>query len=217
MKETTVAIVDDHKLLRKSLALLIESFTGYKVLFEADEGRDFIARLPEHPLPDIVLLDINMPGMDGYATAKWIRQRYPAMKVVILSMMADEGSVLKMIQIGANGYILKYIEAEEFAYALNTVQRRGYYYSDTITANIFKQAIQQDESVLDEIVLVQQLTPKEKAFLKYTATELSYKEIAEIMGVGARTVDRYRDILFGKLRVKTRMGLALFALRNELV
>src|SRR5690606_12394668 len=108
-----IAIVDDHALFRKGLAGLINCFPDYKVLLEASNGSDFIHRLQAEQLPDIVLLDISMPEMDGYATAEWIRINHPSIKILALSTMDAESAIVKMIRHGAKGYVLKDAEPSE--------------------------------------------------------------------------------------------------------
>src|SRR5882672_5837302 len=134
----SVALVDDHVLLRNGLANLIRSFGEYVVLFEAYNGTDFIRQLQQKPriLPDLVLLDINMPEMDGYETALWLKRNHPEIKILALSMYDTDNSIIRMLKNGAKGYILKDSDPAELKMALESVIRKGFYYSETVTGKL---------------------------------------------------------------------------------
>src|SRR5215510_13766163 len=106
-KKSQVGIADDHGLLRSALARLIGSFDGYSILFEADNGKDLRNKILQHQVPDIVLLDVNMPEMDGFETTQWLHKNYPHIKVLALSMLSDQKTIIKMFRLGAKGYLLK--------------------------------------------------------------------------------------------------------------
>jgi len=211
-----IVLVDDHVLLRNGLASLIESFGDYHVLFQADNGRDFVEALHSDNLPQIVLMDINMPLMDGYETTSWLKKNYPQVKVLALSMYDNENSIIRMFRAGAKGYILKDCDPAELKAALNALITKGFYYSEMITGklihsmNIFDENDSQVETIL-------KLNDKEILFLKYACTELSYKEIADKMFLSPRTIEGYRDDLFEKFNVKTRVGLVIYAVKNGVI
>lgn len=211
-----VALVDDHVLLRNGLANLISSFEKYEVLFEANNGKDFLARLRATDLPDIVLLDINMPEMDGYDTSLWLKKNHPQIKVLALSMYDNEASIIRMLKNGAKGYILKDIDPLEFKGALDSLVRKGFYYSDLVTGKLIH-AVNNFEELENGGKTVSHLNERELEFLKLACTEMTYKEIADKMYVSPRTVDGYRDSLFEKLNCKTRVGLVMFAIKNGIV
>ena len=212
----SVAIVDDHILLRNGLANLIRGLETYAVLFEANNGKDFIKQLQPRYLPDIVLLDINMPEMDGYETALWLKRNYPGIKILALSMYDNENSIIRMMKNGAKGYILKDIDPLEFRQALDSLMRKGFYYSELITGKLIHAVNQLDEpeQMLKNLI---SLNDREIEFLKLACTEMTYKEIAEKMYLSVRTIDGYRDALFEKLNVKSRVGLVLYAIKNSVV
>jgi len=212
----SVAIVDDHVLLRNGLANLIRGLETYAVLFEANNGKDFIKQLQPRYLPDIVLLDINMPEMDGYETALWLKRNYPGIKILALSMYDNENSIIRMMKNGAKGYILKDIDPLEFRQALDSLMRKGFYYSELITGKLIHAVNQLDEpeQMLKNLI---SLNDREIEFLKLACTEMTYKEIAEKMYLSVRTIDGYRDALFEKLNVKSRVGLVLYAIKNNVV
>jgi two-component system, NarL family, invasion response regulator UvrY len=212
----TVAITDDHTMLRKGLANLINSFDGFSVLLEAGNGKDLIGKLDGKNLPDIALLDVHMPEMDGYETAEWLRTTYPQVSILALSMMDSESAIIRMIKNGARGYVLKDMEPAELREALQAVITKGYYYNDLVTGKLIFSINRLGGEEKDIHALIN-LTDKEIQFLKLAATELTYKEIADQMNVGVRTVDGYRDNLFEKLKVKSRVGLVLFAIKNKII
>lgn len=200
-----LAIADDHVLMRKAIVTMLISF-GYSVMIQAANGLELILMLEHAPaLPDICILDISMPVMDGYQTITELRQRWPDMKVLVLSMISNEYSVIKMLMEGASGYISKNAEPSEFRAALEDVHAKGFYYSDLVSGRLYS-GIKKNKLTLPEI------SPREKEFMAYCCSDLTYPEIAGRMGVGNRTVDNYRDALFVKLKVKSRTALAIYAL-----
>jgi two-component system, NarL family, invasion response regulator UvrY len=210
-----VVLTDDHILLRNGLAGLVQSL-GHTVLFEADNGNDLIAKLKPGNIPDLVLMDINMPEMDGYDTAKWLRTNHPQIKVLALSMYDNENAIIRMLKNGARGYILKDCDPTELRNAIDDVMSKGFYYSELVSGKLMH-AINNLGDENSDVTAVMSLNDKETEFLKHACSELTYKEIADIMNVSPRTVDHYRDTLFEKLKLKTRVGLVMFAVKNGIV
>ena len=215
-KKTNVALVDDHALLRNGLTGLIRSFDDYNVLFEAGNGVEFLEKLKISPLPDIVLMDINMPGMDGYDTTLWLKQNHPEIKVLALSMYDNDQSIIRMLKCGAKGYILKDIEPAEFKTALHELVSKGFYYSEMVTGKLIH-AVNNIDEPGQRIKSITTLNEREIDILKLVCTEKTYKDIAEAMYLSPRTIDGYRDALFEKLHAKTRVGLVMYAIRNGIV
>lgn len=213
-KKTQIALVDDHSLLRNGLASLMASFEGYSVLFEADNGKDFIQQLNHYPAPDIVLLDITMPEMNGFETAAWIREHIPATKVLVLSMMDNDNAIISMLKAGARGYVLKDSKPLVFRQALDDIRDKGFFMNDLVSNKMLSYVKGDDAS--HTVGIISQLTEKEIRFLKYSCTEMTYKEIAHEMELSPRTVEGYRDELFKKLEVQSRVGLVIFAIKNGL-
>ncbi len=214
----SIVLVDDHIVLRNALASIINRLDNFMVLFEADNGKDFIDQIEFNIVPDIVLLDITMPEMDGYATAAWIKKHHPKVKVMALSMMDNETSIIRMISNGAKGFLVKNAKTEELVYALNEIMKKGFYFNDYVNSKIAKAIQSPDEESVGEMPMESiMLTPKEVEFLIQICTEKSHKEIAEHMQVSHRTVDYYRDTLFNKIGVKTRIGLVIHAFKTGIV
>lgn len=217
MPETKyIAIVDDHTMFRKGLSILINLFPAYEVLFEAANGKELIDKIDPDRLPDIVLLDVNMPDMDGYASAEWLRVNHPDVKVLALSTMDAETAIIKMIRHGAKGYILKDAEPAELKQAFDEVLTLGYYYNELVTRKVMQSInhLVDEKSPLNAIV---KLSDREMEFMRLACSEKSYQVIAKEMFVSERTVDGYREALFKKLNVSTRVGLVLYAVKNNLV
>ncbi len=210
----TIALADDHILLRNGLASLVTSL-GHSVLFEADNGQQLTEKIKSHE-PELVLMDINMPQMDGYATTQWLKENHLDVKVLALSMYDNEASIIRMLKCGAKGYILKDSDPAELKDAIDAVLTKGYYYSDLVSGKLIN-AINKIEYQGTDVNTLNNLNERETDFLKYACTEMTYKEIADKMFVSPRTIDGYRDALFEKLHVKTRVGLVIYAIKNGIV
>ena len=208
-----VALVDDHILLRGGLANVINSFGNYHVSFEADNGKHFIEQLKKKNKPDIVLLDITMPEMNGFETAKWIKENEPEIKVLVLSMMDDEHSIIHMLRNGAKGYILKDSRPDILNAALDGIAKKGFFINDLTSgklAHLMNKTGNEGGSGIN-------LSEKEIDFLKLSCTEKSYKEIAATMNIPPRAVEALRSNLFEKLGTLSRVGLAMYAIKNNIV
>lgn len=215
-KSINVALVDDHSLLRNGLASLITNL-GYDVLYECSNGKQLLDKIDKKNLPDLVLMDINMPEMDGFEATLWLKKNYPLVNVLALSMYDDENSIIRMIRNGARGYILKDTNPSELKDAIESILAKGFYYSDLVSGRFIRSIQDEDEERNNNRKLVHGLNEKEIEFLKFAATEMTYKEIAEKIFLSPRTIDGYRDKLFEKLNVKSRVGLVLFAIKNGIV
>lgn len=212
-----IVLVDDHILLRNGLAGIIAGFDNFNVLFEANNGSHFIELLDPSNLPDIVLLDITMPVMNGFETAEWIFNNHPSIKVMVLSMLNDERTIIKMLKFGAMGYLTKDTDPKELNRALNELYNKGIYFNQLLCQNLVHSVRNGLEEPNDEYQIFLNLPEREKEFLKLLATDLTLKEIAAKMNLSPRTIDGYRDNLFEKVKVSNRVGLVLFALRNNLI
>ncbi len=213
---TLVALVDDHELLRTGLAAIINSFEGYKVILEANNGKHFIEKFDPKNSPDIILLDITMPVMDGYETSGWLKANMPKAKILVLSMLENDTAIIRMLKNGARGYILKDSKPMVFKEALDNIRDSGYFINDLVS-NKLMQYINHEDVFDNDKHTMSNLTDNELIFLKWICTEKTYKEIADEMFLSPRTIDTYRDNLFRKLDVKTRVGLAIFAIKNGIV
>lgn len=211
-----IILADDHTLLRDALAKLINDFDEFTVLAQAADGNEVIEAVKNGPgNVDIILMDLNMPNMDGYDTAKWIGKKYPGIKIVILTMYDSEVALIRLLQAGVNGFLKKDIHPHELKRALLTIATGEYYYSNHTTnkmASLFRKT-QNYKSALEKLLL----DDTEIEFLKFACTEMTYVQIADKMHLTPRQIDRCRDNLFEKLDVKSRVGLVIFAIKNGIV
>jgi DNA-binding NarL/FixJ family response regulator len=208
-----VFVVEDHLLLRDAISQLLSSFDGYTVCGQAGNGNEFIRKIGRGPVPDVVLLDIHMPLMDGAETARWIKLNHPKIKVIALSMFTDEFNIIRMIRAGASGYLAKDSSPGELKAALEKVRHGHFYYSDLVSSAMMKNVICDPDDPQNEY----KLSARHLEFLKLASTEMTYKEVAYHMHLSVRTVDSYRDELFERLKVRSRIGLVRFAIKNKIV
>lgn len=207
-----VIIVDDHMLFSKALEEMVNNYEGYEVVFCAENGRDFIEKIAAYAQDEIiVLLDLNMPVMDGFETLKWIRSNPNKFKVLVLSMSDEEESILRAIKSGANGYLTKSMNPSDLKLALEQLVTKGFYHNEILNAALLSNIQIKSSNEWGE------LKPQEIRFLKLVCTELTYREIANEMCLSPKTIDGYRHALFAKLGVKSRVGLVLFAMQHKLI
>lgn len=212
-----LALVDDHKLFRKGLISLIELVnTKYHILFEADNGVDLQQKIDAKNLPNIILMDVSMPKMDGFASVEWLKEKYPTVKVLVVSMVEKEETIVKMLKLGVKGYLCKDVEPKELGEALEAVNNKGYYYTDFITGKLVH-SLQNGNAEKQKELEINPINNQEKQFLELACSELTYAEIADKMCLSPKTIDGYRNSLFEKLKVKSRVGLVLFAIKNRMV
>ncbi|MBF4515882.1 response regulator transcription factor [Flavobacterium sp. ANB] len=206
-----IIIVDDHSLFSQSLELLINSFKDFEVINRFENGKVFISYLQENidTEVDLILLDVNMPVLDGISTMKWIKENMPELKVIALSVNDDEEVIIKMITSGAKGYLLKDTSPEIFRDAIESVIEKGFYFTELVSGMLVKKANDDSKKI--------NLKEKEIVFIKHACTEKTYKEIASEMCLSPKTIDGYRESLFDKLEIKTRIGLVLYAIKHKIV
>lgn len=207
-----IAIVDDHALFAGSLEKLINSFPDFVTIFHLRNGKELRNKLAEGGVvPDIILIDINMPVMNGFETAEWLSRNYPDIKFLALTMEDDEMNVLKMLRLGAKGYLLKDIEPEDLKNALNEVMEMGYFHSEKVSEALLNALEHPEEDCLLGF------KSHEIIFIQLASSEMTYKEIANVMNLSPKTIDGYRQDLFKRLKIKNRVGLVMFALKNNII
>ncbi|HYD20257.1 MAG TPA: response regulator transcription factor [Flavipsychrobacter sp.] len=209
VEKITVALADDHTMFRRGLISILKPYKNIEVVYDAANGQEMLDHIAmTETRPRVCIIDINMPVLNGYDTAKYIRRHYRDIKMLALSMYDDEANIIQMLRAGVSGYLLKDSEPDTLVEAIKKVHEDGFYHSDLITNDILN-------SVHDKEQL--KLSSLEIEFLKMACTEMTYKEMATAFNVSERTVDGYRDRLFDKLKVKSRIGLVIYAIRNNLV
>lgn len=217
LKQIKIALVDDHNLFRKGLIKLInlgDTDNKYNILFEAENGNDLKEKLNKKSIPDIICMDIDMPDINGFQAVDWLRKYYPDIKILVISMLETEDSILRMIQLGVKGYLSKDIEVEDIHMALEAISNKGYYYSD-VASEVMTINIQGAEKSQDRSNGT--LTEREREFIKLACTELTYAQIADQMNLSPKTIDGYRECLFHRFNVKSRVSLAMYAVKNGIV
>lgn len=202
----SIIIVDDHKLFAQSLQGMVNSFEGFNVIEVFKNGEELVSYFQEdNPEPDIILLDMRMPVMDGMQTMEWLRKNKSELKVLALTVDQEESTIIKMLKLGCRGYLLKDIDPEEFEHALNSIIDYGYY-----SNRIISEALSHE----NQINKYETLTNREVDFIHHACSEMTYKEIAEEMNLSPKTIDGYRESLFSKLQLKSRVGLVMFAIKE---
>ncbi len=210
MKQYSVVIVDDHTLLSQAIGSMVNTFDKFNVLYTCKNGQDLIDKFSDgENIPDVVLMDINMPIMNGVEATEWISKTHPNVNVMALSVEDEDFTILKMLKAGAIGYLLKDTEKAVLEKALIEVVENGFYHTKSVTNLLFR-SISGNE--VKEIVF----SKNERQFLKFSCTELTYKEIADRMCLSPKTIDGYRNSLFIKLKVRNRVGLVTYAIKNKI-
>jgi DNA-binding NarL/FixJ family response regulator len=207
---THIAIVDDHQLFNQGLSSLLETFEEFSVTGRFNDGKAFLEAIPSLEL-DVVLMDIDMPVMNGFVTAQKARELKPELKVILLSMHNDYGTINEGLKLGIHGFLLKNVSKEELKLAIETVMEGTDYFADEIK-NVLVKGHQSPH--LFEPVL---LTPRERDILKLIAEELSSIEIGEKLFISANTVETHRKNLLVKTGCKNSIGLVKFAIENKLI
>ena len=215
----TISVTDDHTLFRKGLISLIQSLgSNYHVVFEAANGNDFITKIQQcKQLPQLAIMDISMPGKDGFETVTWLNENYPSINVLVISMVNKEETIVRMLKMGVKGYLSKDVEPEILQIAIDSILQKGFYYTDFITGRLLHSL--QKDSVKDGTTKqpLDELTVKEKEILKMFCTEMTYKEMALQLNISSRTIENHKDALCKKLDINSRIGLVIYAIKNQLV
>jgi DNA-binding NarL/FixJ family response regulator len=205
-----VLIADDHLLVRAGIRALIESIDGVTVVGEANDGREAV-ELAATLSPDIALLDVTMPGLNGLEAATRLRESSPATRVIILSMHANDAYVRTALKAGAAGYLLKSATAEELQSALHTVARGEIYLSPAVSKQVVKGFVDGDESPLDA------LTTRQREILQLIAEGRSTKEVGFMLSISVKTVETHRAQIMERLEIHDLAGLVRFAIRTGLI
>lgn len=206
--EYSVVVVDDHTLLSQAIGNLVDDFKDFETLYLCKNGAELLEKLEgSNKIPNIVLMDINMPIMNGIETTEHLKNKFPDIKVLALSVEEDENTILKMLRAGAQGYLMKDTRKEILEEALIQLMDKGYYHTNTVSQILLGTLTKEEAPELKE---------REIEFIKFACTEMTYKEIADCMFLSPKTIEGYRDSLYQKLQIKNRMGLMLYAIQHNL-
>lgn len=213
METIKIAIADDHKLVSKAIENMISSNEKLEVLINANNGENLLEEIEKAEVkPEIVLMDINMPFKNGIEATAALSKTHPDIKVIALTMEDQETTIIKMLKAGAKGYLLKDMSPEILFEAIEMVHSKGIFYTDIVTQTLLK--LRTEEISSDK--LIAELKDRELEFIRFACSELTYKEIADRMNLSPKTIDGYRDSVFVKLDVKSRVGLVLFAVKHNM-
>ncbi|AXG71037.1 transcriptional regulatory protein DegU [Kordia sp. SMS9] len=213
---TNIALVDDHLLFREGIKAIFQDEKEMKITLEASDGQEFLEVLRNAVVkPDVLLLDIRMPNLDGYETAKIVLEKYPAMKIIILTMHEEERHIIRMIELGVNGYLMKNASRNEVINCIESVLEYDYYFNNKITSIMRKVMMYKGKRTTTHII--HDLTEREIEVLTLICKEFTAKEIGEKLFISFRTVEGHRKKLLSKLNVRNTAGLVVLALKNEIV
>jgi len=214
--DISIVLVDDHTVVRNGLKSLIERMGNYTISYQFDNGKRFIDAIPLPQQPDLIIMDLTMPEMDGKETTKWLKEHSINYPVLILTLDTTEKTIIDLFKLGVRGYLPKSCTAEVLKKAIEDVITTGYYHNELLT----KALTQEENKPKDkEQGLITQITDREREFLQLVCDEheYTYEQIADIMKVHRRTVDGYREAIFSKFNIKSKTGLVLFAIKYSLI
>ena len=208
-----IAVVDDHNLFRAGLIALLKDYEELRVVIEASDGRDLLEQIKART-PHVVLLDMEMPGMNGVETTKILREKFPSMRIIVLTMHQENEYIFEMISLGAHGFIPKNKTVDEVVDAIYAVMENGKYYNDRIADAL---ASGTRGLIKSMNFPVSNLTDKELEVLKLVCKQKTNKEIADVLGISARTVESHRNSILIKTGTRNTAGLVIYALRHKVV
>lgn len=216
MENRSIVLIDDHVIVRNGLKELIEKLGPYSVTAQFDSGNAFLDALPALQKPDLVIVDLNMPGMSGFDLVEKLKDSENEQTVLILTLDSDEQTIIRLFRNGVRGFLKKNCSAEILKNALDSILTTGYYHNEFLALSLRMDAEPAQLSGREKILV--QLTEREREFLKWVCheQEYTYDQIADQMQVSSRTVDGYREAIFDKFAIKSKTGLVLFVLKHQL-
>ncbi|HON17996.1 MAG TPA: response regulator transcription factor [Salinivirgaceae bacterium] len=211
MEGYKVAIVDDHQLFREGLKILLEGIPTISQVLDFQSGREFLQML-DKVLPDLVFMDIQMPDLDGISTTTLALQKYPDIKIIALSMYSDENYYSAMINAGAKGFIVKSAGFNEVETAIKVVSEGSHFFSEEILTRMLKVVTKKNETTP-----ISNLTEREEEILLYICQGMSNQEIADILSISKRTVDKHRENILNKTNTRNTAGLVIYAIKTGII
>lgn len=215
MKKIKIAIADDYKIFREGLKVSLGQDDSMQIIYEAENGEDLL-KLLETDQPNVILMDLKMPIMDGMEATQLVRKKYPGIKILVVSMYEDDKFIIHLMEIGANGYLLKNAEPDEIRKAIYAVHENGYYFNDLVNKALLKKLVIKNnfKPSFNENV---DLTERELEVLKLICEEKTAAEIAKQIFLSPRSVEGIRQRLIEKIGVRNTAGIVMFAVKNQLV
>lgn len=211
-----IGLVDDHRLFRKSLALLVDTIEGAEVVLQAGNGKELFEQLESVSL-DLVLLDIQMPEMDGYETCKLLRKNYPDIKILIISQLTTKESIHKVMELGANGFYSKDAEPEKLEKAIKSIKEKEYFFDEDLAVVIREAILWEKRLPTNRLTAPISISHREMEVIRLACKELTSDEIADRLCINVRTVETHRKRIMEKTNTKNFIGVILYVLRNGLL
>ncbi|QEH42372.1 response regulator transcription factor [Chitinophaga sp. XS-30] len=212
-----VAIADDHKIFRSGVINTLTPYANINVMFEAEDG-EHLLQIMENDVPDVILMDLKMPKMDGIQATIKVKERFPDVKIIILTMYEDDNFIVHLVENGANAYLLKNSEPEEIYEAICTTFEKGFYFNENVNLALLKKVLHKNKQQFKpDFKHKVQLTEREMEVLQMICDELTTQEISERIFLSPRTVEGLRQKLLEKMEVKNTVGLVVYAFRNGLI
>ncbi len=210
-----IAIADDHALFRRGMVSLLKTIPDFEMVLEASNGQELVDQLPEY-MPDLVIMDLKMPIMDGMKATEIIKKNWPDIKVVVISMHDEDQFVTHLMELGANGYLLKDTDTEEVELAIRTIIKEDYYYGPFLNKVMHRRFL--DKTRKKEAALTTKIhfTDRELEIIHLVCEGLTTAHIAEKVCLSARTVDGHRNMIMEKIGVKNTAGVVVYAVKNQL-
>jgi len=216
MDKTRVLLVEDHTIVRKGLRSLLDKETGIKVVEEAEDGREAILKA-EELYPDVVVMDIAMPGLNGLEATRQIKKRFPDIKIIILTMHANEEYILQSLKAGASGYLVKKAAPVELISAINAVHKGNSFLSPSISRTVIDEYIRRSKEISEGEEGFEQLTVREREVLQLIAEGRKTREIAELLYISIKTVETHRAHIMNKLDIHSTAELTRYAIRKGII
>ncbi len=212
-----LVLVDDHVVVRTGLRELIQKLGPYVVVKEFDSGEDLLRALPFKDRPDLIILDLSMPGINGDRVMEELNKRKSSIPVLVLTLNSDENMIVKLFRLGVRGFLPKNCTAAVLRNALEEIFATGYFHNEFLVMSLQKPVIEEAQNEQQKIL--SKLTTREKQFLRLVCdeSEYTYEQIAAIMGLQHRTVDGHRESIFEKFKIKSKTGMVLFVLKHKLI
>ncbi|MFM1932899.1 MAG: hypothetical protein RL226_2202 [Bacteroidota bacterium] len=215
----TIAIADDHHIVRAGIVAAINNMADFEVIIEAAHGEELLALLQSNAAPDIAVIDLHMPIMDGFQAISRIGEEYPEVKTLALTVDASEDALIQAIRAGARGFVRKNARPALLKLALDSIIATGYFHNEDIHSTLMRNPALKTREERSREEVLSRITDRELEFLRLVCNkeEPTYEQIADMMGITKRTVDYYRQELFEKFEIKSKVGLVLFAIEHKLL
>ncbi len=214
MSDVKILLVDDHDIVRDGIRALLDNEVGFNIVAEAENGVEALEACDKHDV-QLVVMDINMPEMDGIEATEKIKEKHPDIKFLALTMMDEDEHIRKMIKAGASGYILKSSDKDEFVDAITAILNGRHYFSEDTTKRVMMDLVQ--SSAPKDEPDPSQITPREREVLKLIVDQYTNQQIADELNISIRTVDAHRRNLLDKTEAKNTAGLVTYAIKHDLV